>query len=83
MPLVATVDGIKVRFYSDEHPPPHLHALYAEYVAQIRIDPPSKLKGSLPPAKLPVILAWAAEHQEFLMGVWNAFESRRKPGRPP
>jgi hypothetical protein len=40
MPTVAIVEGIRIRFYSDEHPPPHLHAVLAEYQTQIGIDPP-------------------------------------------
>ena len=34
MPVVAIVDGVKIEFYPDEHPPPHFHARYAEFVAQ-------------------------------------------------
>ena len=37
MPVVAMVDGVKIEFYPDEHPPPHFHARYAEFVAQIDI----------------------------------------------
>ena len=37
MPVVAIVDGVKIEFYPDEHPPPHFHARYAEFVAQIEI----------------------------------------------
>jgi len=39
MPVVAIVDGVKIEFYPDEHPPPHFHARYAEFVAQIEIRP--------------------------------------------
>jgi Domain of unknown function (DUF4160) len=38
MPTVATIDGVKIQFYPNEHPPPHFHAVYAEYRALIRID---------------------------------------------
>jgi hypothetical protein len=37
VPVVAIVDGVKIEFYPDEHPPPHFHARYAEFVAQIEI----------------------------------------------
>ncbi|MCI0466007.1 MAG: DUF4160 domain-containing protein [Beijerinckiaceae bacterium] len=56
MPTVAAVDGIKILFYFDEHPPPHFHAEFAEFAAQIQIDPPKLLRGSLPPAKLAIVL---------------------------
>lgn len=51
MPTVAVLDGIKIRFYADEHPPSHFHALYGEFAAQIRIRPVKVLRGSLPPAR--------------------------------
>jgi hypothetical protein len=35
VPAVAIVDGVKIEFYPDEHPPPHFHARHAEFVAQI------------------------------------------------
>jgi len=38
MPTVAVINGIKVGFYFDEHPPPHFHARYAEFLAQIDIE---------------------------------------------
>jgi hypothetical protein len=28
MPTVAIVDGVKIQFYFDEHPPPHFHAVF-------------------------------------------------------
>jgi hypothetical protein len=39
VPVVAMVDGVKIEFYPDEHPPPHFHARYAEFVAQIETGP--------------------------------------------
>ncbi len=39
VPVVAIVDGVKIEFYPDEHPPPHFHARYAEFVAQMKSGP--------------------------------------------
>jgi hypothetical protein len=50
MPTVAVIDGIKIEFYFDGHPPPHFHAKYAEYRAVIRIDPLKVIYGGLPKA---------------------------------
>ncbi len=81
MPTVAIVDGVAIQFYPDEHPPPHFHAVFAEFVAQIRIAPPEVLRGSLPPAKLTTVLTWASENREGLMEAWAALEAGRKPRR--
>ena len=79
MPTVAIVDGVKRQFYPDEHPPPHFHAVHAEFVAQIRIDPPLVLRGSLPQNKLKAVLAWASGNRDGLMRAWTTIESGRKP----
>lgn len=79
MPTVAIVDGVKIQFYFDEHPPPHFHAVFAEFVAQIQIDPPQSLRGSLPPSKLEAVTAFASAHREGLMRAWAAAPEGRKP----
>jgi Domain of unknown function (DUF4160) len=81
VPVVAMVDGVKIEFYPDEHPPPHFHARYAEFVAQIDIRTSKILRGSLPPAKINRVLAWAAGHRAELMDAWSAVEELRKPGK--
>ncbi len=48
MPEVSRFLGIVIRFYDDEHPPPHFHADYAEHQAQIAIGSQAVLKGRLP-----------------------------------
>jgi hypothetical protein len=63
VPVVVIIDAVKIEFYQDEHPPPHFHARYAEFVAQIEIRTSRVLRGSLPPAKLNRVLSWAAGHQ--------------------
>jgi hypothetical protein len=80
-PTLAIVDGVKIQLYPDEHPPPHFHAVFAEFVAQIRIDPPSVLKGSLPRSKMISVLDWAGEHRDGLMQAWNCIEMGQKPGK--
>ena len=81
MPVVAIVDGVKIEFYPDEHPPPHFHARSAEFVAQIDIRTGKILRGSLPPAKLSRVLTWVVGHKVELMNAWSAVEEMRIPGK--
>ena len=37
MPLFELIDGIKINVYSNDHLPPHIHAIYNEYEAVISI----------------------------------------------
>ena len=56
--------------YVDDHNPPHFHALLAGRAVQIKIADLAVLAGSLPPAALARVLAWAADHQDFLASHW-------------
>ena len=79
MPTVAVIDGVKIQFYADEHPPPHCHATAAEFVALIRIEPLAVLQGDLPPAKRRIVLDWASQRRDLLMEAWNSMAMGRKP----
>ena len=79
MPTVAIVEGAKIQFFPQEHPPPHFHVVFAEHRAQIGIQPLRVLKGSLPPAKLAVVLSWAEPRQQALMNAWYTTLAKRKP----
>jgi len=48
VPTLKIIDSIKIDIYSREHPPPHFHAIYAEYEELIEIRTLSTYVGSLP-----------------------------------
>jgi len=82
MPTVAIVDGVKVLFFADEHPPPHFHLAFAEYGASVEIATLRVIHGSLPPAKLKVVLRWAAARRAELAEAWEAVVTeKRSPGK--
>ncbi len=81
MPTVAIVEGVKIQFYPREHPPPHFHAVFAEYRAQIDIASLSVIKGRLPRAKLRIVVSWAATRREALQHAWEAVIAKRKVER--
>ena len=67
MPVVAVVDGVKIVFYANEHPPAHFHAVIAEHRAVVDIVSMNITAGSLPAAKRGKVLAWAANHKDVLL----------------
>jgi Domain of unknown function (DUF4160) len=79
MPTVAIVEGVKIQLFAQEHPPPHFHAVFAEYRAQIDIGSLHVLKGRLPPAKLAVVISWAQTRREVLMRAWDTVLAKQKP----
>ena len=48
MPTLSIFYGIVIRMYFADHSPPHFHALYSGYQAQIDIKTLRVIKGSLP-----------------------------------
>ncbi len=78
MPIVAVVEGVKIAFYANEHPPAHFHALIAEHRAVIDIATATIVEGSLPVAKRGKILEWAAERRQALLARFAAAVAHEK-----
>ena len=79
MPTVAMVEGVKIQFFLREHPPPHFHAVIAEFRAQIEVASLTVINGRLPPAKLRLVIDWASQRQEALMTAWDAVLAKKLP----
>lgn len=48
MPTIGLVDGVRIVVYINDHPPPHVHAVYAEFEAKVSIATGDLLGGHLP-----------------------------------
>ncbi len=77
MPVISSFYGILIKMYFGDHVPPHFHAEYAEFSAQITIRDLGILEGYLPPKALGLVVEWASMHREELMDNW---ENLRKDG---
>jgi len=77
MPTLSIFFGIVVRMYYDDHPPPHFHAVYGEYEAQIAIETLQVIEGRLPRRALGLVLHWAELHRQELRDNWNSGEEHR------
>ena len=81
MPTVATIDGIKIKLYWDEHPPSHFHAEYGEYRAIIAIDSLEILEGYIPRPQYRKVVAWANSRKTKLLDAWIKCQSDLNPGK--
>lgn len=75
MPEISRFLGVSIRLFRDDHPPPHFHAVYNEFTAQISIRHPSILQGRLPPRVLGYVTEWAVLHEEELLRCWEAAQT--------
>ena len=71
MPVISSFYGILIKMYFGDHVPPHFHAEYAEFSAQISIMDFAILQGYLPPKAFALVVEWASVHKEELMSNWN------------
>lgn len=63
-------------FYN-EHSPPHFHADYGEFNAEISIRDLVIINGILPPRALGLVIEWASQHKSELLENWDLAESKQ------
>jgi hypothetical protein len=71
MPEISRFYGIIIALYYNEHNPPHFHAKYGEFQAEIEINTLLILNGELPKHAKTLVLEWANEHRKELMQDWE------------
>ncbi len=81
MPVIARFYGmiIKMYFQQSEHNPPHIHAVYGEYIGIIDIQTFEMLEGDLPKKALSLVQEWMQTHQKDLLKMWNTQEFKQLP----
>jgi len=81
MPTIAIVDGVRIQMFYNDHIPPHFHAILGDDEVLIAIRSLDVIRGSLPPAKLRRVLAWAHDHQGELALNWIRCQDEQPPER--
>ena len=70
MPIISTFYGIIIKMFFADHNPPHIHAEYAEFVAQFDFDG-NITKGEMPNKQKKLIEAWIILHQDEIKANWK------------
>ncbi len=73
MPVISRFFGIVIKMYFQqaEHNPPHIHATYGDYLAEVTILSGEVLEGYLPPKILTMVIEWIASNKADLIDMWN------------
>ena len=74
MPQISRFFGIIISMYYDDHNPPHFHASYGEYNAEISINDLAVMQGNLPSRVLGLVIEWASQHKDELLANWTRIE---------
>ncbi len=85
MPELCRFDGIIIRMFTNDHPPPHFHAAYGGFRAKFDILNPDHVDGQFPVSETRKVKAWALERREELLAAWARAEMNRSIGKvaPP
>ena len=81
MPVLSNFYGISIKMYfqQSEHNPPHIHAIYGEYIAAIDIASGKMLEGDLPSRALKLVQEWLNIHRSEILKIWNNQEFKKIP----
>jgi hypothetical protein len=71
MPRIAEFYGIAIYMYFRDHAPPHFHAIYGRYDAEVEITTGDILKGTLPRRAARLVWEWRQEYQHELEENWK------------
>jgi hypothetical protein len=63
MPEISRFLGIIIRMFYNEHNPPHFHAYYNEFKAEISIETLEIIAGGLPNRVYKIVVEWALDHK--------------------
>ncbi|OGU17447.1 MAG: transcriptional regulator [Ignavibacteria bacterium GWB2_35_12] len=77
MPQISRFFGIIISMFYNEHSPPHFHADYGEFNAEISIRDLVIINGILPPRALGLVIEWASQHKSELLENWDLAESKQ------
>lgn len=81
MPVIARFYGVVIKMYfqQSEHNPPHVHAIYGEYIGAIDIQTGEMLEGDLPKRALKMVQEWIEQHKGDLMNIWKTQQFTELP----
>ena len=81
MPILSSFYGISIKMYfqQSEHNPPHIHAIYGEYVGAIDIQTGELLEGDLPNRALKLVQEWLNIHKREVLIIWKSQEFKKIP----
>jgi hypothetical protein len=81
MPELSRFYGIVIKmfFMKSEHNPPHIHAVYGDYLGALDIRTGEVMEGDLPAKAVKLIQEWIALNKDALEQIWQSQQFRKLP----
>ena len=73
MPVISRFYGIVIKMYlrQKEHNPPHLHAIYGDYVGLFSLEEGEMYEGDIPVKEQKLIQNFILHYREQLYDMWK------------
>jgi len=79
MPEIARFYGIIIKLFFGDHPPPHFHAVYGEYVGVFDIETLEMIEGDLLNRARKLVIEWGKLNRNELKTMWDSQNFRKLP----
>jgi len=81
MPELSRFYGIVIKmfFLKKEHNPPHIHAVYGDYIGALDIRTGEVMEGDLPAKAVAMVQEWITLHKDELAQIWETQNFRKLP----
>ena len=81
MSVIARFYGIVIKMYlrQKEHNPPHIHAIYDEYMGVFSLETGEMFEGDLPQKGQQLVRGFIEKNREQLYDMWNTREYKKLP----
>lgn len=81
MPVITNFYGIIIKMYfqQSEHNPPHIHAIYGEYIGIIDISTGNIIEGDLPERATKLVKEWTNIYKNELLNIWKTQNFKKLP----
>ena len=79
MPVISRFDGIVIKMYlrQKEHNPPHVHAIYGEYIGMFSLADGEMFEGDLPAREQKEVQAFLARYGKELLEMWETQQFKK------
>lgn len=79
MTVIARFHGIVVKMYlrQKEHNPPHIHAIFGEYIGMFSIEDGEMFEGDIPDKGKRYVKNFILHYQEDLYDMWETQNFRK------
>lgn len=73
MPVISRFHGIVIKMYlrQKEHNPPHIHAIYGEYIGMFSLSDGEMFEGDIPVKEQKMIKSFVLKYRKELLEMWN------------